>query len=286
MVWDQRENNVQKPLLPYLKKNKLASIALVVVLFMGIGAIVGPTVYPLSSTSIDLESIKLSPSLKHPCGTDSKGRDILSRILWGARISFSISLSAALGSILIGLFLGLISGYYGGRLDTFITMIIDLTLAFPSLLLAIGITVVLPPSLYTVIIALSLVGWASFARLIRGLTIAQKESLFVEASRAIGCSTQRIITQHILPNTLSPILVAFSLKIGSFILAESALSFLGLGVQPPTPTWGSMISLNRIYINSAPWMIIFPGLAIAITTFAFNILGDFLRDYLDPHLSF
>jgi ABC-type dipeptide/oligopeptide/nickel transport system permease subunit len=277
---------VRKALLPYLKKNKLAFIALAVILFMSLGAIVGPMVYPVSSTSIDLGSIKLSPSLKHPCGTDSKGRDILSRILWGGRISLSISLSAALGSIIIGLFFGLISGYCGGRLDTFITMIIDLTLAFPSLLLAIGITVVFPPGLSTVIIALALVGWASFARLIRGLTIAQKESLFVEASRSIGCSTQRIIVRHILPNALSPILVAFSLKIGSFILAESALSFLGLGVQPPTPTWGSMISLNRIYINSAPGMIIFPGLAIAITTFAFNILGDSLRDYLDPHLNF
>jgi ABC-type dipeptide/oligopeptide/nickel transport system permease subunit len=278
--------NVRKPLLPYLKKNKMAFTALAVVLFMSLGAIVGPMVYPISSTSIDLGSIKLSPSLKHPCGTDSKGRDILSRILWGGRISLSISLSAALVSILIGLFFGLISGYFGGRLDTFITMIIDLTLAFPSLLLAIGITVVLPPGLSTVIIALALVGWASFARLIRGLTIAQKESLFVEASRSIGCSTQRIIVRHILPNVLSPILVAFSLKIGGFILAESALSFLGLGVQPPTPTWGSMISLNRIYINSAPWMVIFPGLAIAITTFSFNILGDSLRDYLDPHLNF
>ncbi|WAC06905.1 MAG: ABC transporter permease [Thermodesulfobacteriota bacterium] len=277
---------MRKPLWSYLKKNKLAFIALTVVIFMSLGAMIGPMMYPISSTSIDLASIKLPPSLMHPCGTDSKGRDILSRILWGARVSLSISLSAALGSILIGLFLGLIAGYCGGKFDTFITMIIDLTLAFPSLLLAIGITVVLPPGFYTVIIALALVGWASFARLIRGLTIAQKESLFVEASRSIGCSTQRIILRHILPNSFSPILIAFSLKIGSFILAESALSFLGLGVQPPIPTWGSMISLNRIYINSAPWMIIFPGLAIAMTTFSFNIIGDFLRDYLDPHLNF
>jgi peptide/nickel transport system permease protein len=277
---------VQKQLTLYLKKNKLAFIALMVVILISLGAVVGPMLYPISATSIDLESLKLSPSLNHPCGTDSKGRDILSRILWGGRISLSISFCAALGSILIGLCLGLLSGYCGGKVDTFITMLIDLTLAFPSLLLAIGITVVLPPGLSTVIIALALVGWASFARLIRGLTIAQKESLFVEASRSIGCSNKRIIVRHILPNVLSPILVAFSLKIGGFILAESALSFLGLGVQPPTPTWGSMISLNRIYIHSAPWMIIFPGIAIALTTFAFNILGDCLRDYLDPHLNF
>ena len=281
----QGENKMRKPLIIYLKKNKLAFTATLVVFAISLSAACGPMLYPINPTSIDLESIKLPPSFQHPCGTDSKGRDILSRILWGARISLSISVSAALGSLLIGLFLGLISGYFGGKLDTIITMVIDLTLAFPSLLLAIAISIVLPPGLLTVVIALSLVGWASFARLIRGLIIVLKESLFVEASRSIGCSNWRIIFRHLLPNSLSTILVALSLKLGTFILAESALSFLGLGVQPPAPTWGSMISLNRIYINSAPWMIIFPGFAIALTTFAFNILGDSLRDYLDPHLN-
>lgn len=248
------------------------------------GALVGPLVYPYDPTAIDLESIKLPPSINHPCGTDSKGRDILSRILYGGRISLSISVCAATGSMLVGLVLGLVAGYFGGKLDTIILMLIDVTLAFPSLLLAIGITVVFPPGMYTVIVALSLVGWATFARLVRGLTVAQKESLFVEASRSIGCSHKRLLFYHIFPNCVSTVLVALSIKMGSFILAESALSFLGLGIQPPTPTWGSMISLNRIYIHSAPWMVIFPGLAIAMSAFAFNILGDAFRDYLDPHV--
>lgn len=275
---------MRKSVLSYCKKNRLVMVAMFLVVLLGGGAILGPIVYSKSPVSIDLDNIKLSPSLKHPCGTDSKGRDILSRILYGARISLSISLCAATGSMLIGLVIGLISGYFGGKLDAFLSMLVNITLAFPSLLLAIAITVVFPPGVYTVILALSLVGWATFARLVRGLTLLHKESLFVEASRSIGCSQWRIMLRHILPNCISTILVALSLKMGSFILAESALSFLGLGVQPPTPTWGSMVGLNRIYIHSAPWMVIFPGLAIAISAFAFNILGDAFRDYMDPHL--
>lgn len=268
----------------YCKRNKLVVLGLFFLGVIGIGAILGPVVYPKSPLAIDLDSIKLAPSVNHLFGTDSKGRDVLSRVLYGGRISLLISLSAAAGSLLIGLFFGLISGYCGGKLDTAISVLIDITLAFPSLLLAIGITVVFPPGIYTVIIALSLVGWATFARLVRGLTLSQKESLFVEASRSIGCSQWRIMFRHILPNSISTILVALSLKMGSFILAESALSFLGLGVQPPTPTWGAMVGLNRIYIHSAPWLVVFPGLAIAFSAFAFNILGDAFRDYMDPHV--
>lgn len=250
-----------------------------------ITALAGPFLYSRDPLNIDLDSIKCPPSMEHPCGTDSKGRDILSRIIYGARISLFISISAAAGALMIGLLVGLLSGYFGGKLDTLLSMTTDIALAFPSLLLAIGITVVFPPGLYTVIIALSLVGWSSFARLVRGLTLSCKELLFVEAARSIGCSHSRILFCHILPNCVSTILVAFSLKMGTFILAESALSFLGLGVQPPTPTWGSMVGLNRIYIHSAPWMVLFPGLAIALSTFSFNVLGDALRDYFDPHVN-
>ena len=277
---------MQKSVVAVFRKDKLTLIAILSVLLLTGSAILGPLFYPYSPTSIDLESIKLPPSWKHPCGTDSKGRDILSRILSGARISLFISTCAASGSMLIGLILGLVSGYFGGKIDAVLTMLIDITLAFPSLLLAIGISVIFPPGIYTVIIALSLVGWASFARLVRGLTVSLREALFVEASRSIGCSHLRILFYHLLPNCISTILVVFSLKIGSFILAESALSFLGLGVQPPTPTWGSMVGLNRVYIHSAPWMVVFPGLAIAISVFSFNILGDSFRDYMDPHVRF
>lgn len=275
-----------KPII-FIRRNKLAAGAAFFVFLVAGCALLGPILYPYDPMAIDLESIKLPPSIEHPCGTDSKGRDILSRVLFGGRISLFISVCAATGSMLIGLILGLVSGYFGGKIDTVIIMVIDVTLAFPSLLLAIGITVVFPPGMsgmYTVIVALSLVGWATFARLVRGLTVSQKESLFVEASRSVGCSHKRVLFYHILPNCVATLLVALSIKMGSFILAESALSFLGLGIQPPTPTWGSMISLNRIYIHSAPWMVIFPGLAIAMSAFAFNILGDAFRDYIDPHV--
>ena len=263
----------------------MALVGAIAVAVIAVTAVVGPSLYPIGPLDIDLDSIKLPPSFHHPFGTDSKGRDILSRIIFGARISLFVSISAAGGALIIGLVLGLLAGYFGGKLDAVLSMITDIALAFPSLLLAIGITVVFPPGLYTVVIALSLVGWATFARLVRGLTLSYKQSLFVEASRSIGCTHRRILFRHILPNCVSTLLVAFSLKMGTFILAESALSFLGLGVQPPTPTWGSMVGIDRIYIHSAPWMVIFPGLAIAVCTFAFNIMGDALRDYLDPHVN-
>ncbi len=260
----------------------LGLAALVIIVLAGL---LGPHLYPYDPLAIDLDHIKSPPSLEHPCGTDSTGRDILSRILFGARISLFISITAAFGAMLIGLLFGLLAGYFSGPIDTGLSMVTDIALAFPSLLLAIGITVIFPPGITTVVIALSLVGWASFARLVRGLTLSYKESLFVEASRAIGCPTGRILFRHILPNCVSTILVALSLKMGTFILAESALSFLGLGVQPPIPTWGSMVGLNRMYIHSAPWMVFFPGLAIAVSTLAFNLLGDALRDYFDPHVN-
>jgi peptide/nickel transport system permease protein len=178
----------------------------------------------------------------------------------------------------------LIAGYFGGRADAILSQFFDIFLAFPSLLLAIGISAVMPPGLTSAMLAITLVGWAGFARLVRGITLSLKEQTYVEASRALGAAPARILYRHILPNALPLILVAGSLRVGGFILLEAALSFLGLGVQPPTPTWGSMISLNRAYINSAPWMVIFPGLAISITVISFNILGDFLRDKLDPRM--
>jgi peptide/nickel transport system permease protein len=166
----------------------------------------------------------------------------------------------------------------------FFSQIFDIFLAFPSLLLAIGISAVMPPGLTSAMLAITLVGWAGFARLVRGITLSLKEQTYIEASQSLGASSARILYKHILPNALPLVIVAGSLRVGGFILLEAALSFLGLGVQPPTPTWGSMISLNRAYINSAPWMVIFPGLAISITVISFNILGDFLRDKLDPRM--
>jgi len=265
-------------------KDKIALSAAVFVSGIILVAIMAPLISPYDPLSIDLDSLRMPPSFQHPLGTDNKGRDVLSRILYGARLSLFVSVTATVVSMAIGLFIGLASGYIGGKVDHVITMLIDIVMAFPSLLLAIAISAVLPPGLYTVIIALGVVGWASFARLMRSTVLTIRELPYVEAAKALGCSGYRVALRHILPNALPIAIVVSSLRIGGFILAEASLSFLGLGAQPPTPTWGSMISTGRVYILSAPWMVIAPGLAIAVTTVSFNILGDHLRDALDPNL--
>jgi len=267
-----------------LTGNAPALIAVILLVLLVLTAIAGPYLAPQDPLAMDLDSLKQPPSKAHLLGTDSKGRDIFSRIVYGARISLAVGIIASALSLCIGIFFGLIAGYFGGRTDVILSQIFDIFLAFPSLLLAIGISAVMPPGLVSAMLAITLVGWAGFARLVRGLTLSLKEQTYVEASRALGARPARILYKHILPNALPLILVAGSLRVGGLILLEAALSFLGLGVQPPTPTWGSMISLNRAYINSAPWMVIFPGLAISITVISFNILGDFLRDKLDPRM--
>ncbi len=252
-----------------------------IIIFIFTLSIFSSFIVPYDPDAIDLDSLKQPPSIKHPLGTDNKGRDILARVLHGGKISISISVIAALLSMGIGLLIGLLSGYFGGKLDTFFMAVVDLILAFPALLLAIGVSVIFPPGIYTVMIALSAVGWASFARLIRGHVLSLRESSFVEAAKALGCSNARIIFVHILPICIPLAFVITGLKLGGYILTEAALSFLGLGAQPPTATWGSMISANRAFINSAPWMVFSPGIMIAITALCFNLLGDELRDKFD-----
>jgi ABC-type dipeptide/oligopeptide/nickel transport system permease subunit len=244
-------------------------------------SLISSFIVPYDPDRIDLDNLKQPPSIKHPLGTDNKGRDISARILYGGRISISISVLAALLSMGIGLFIGLLSGYFGGKVDTFCMAMVDLVLAFPALLLAIGVSVLFPPGIYTVMIALSAVGWASFARLIRSHVLILRESTFIESSRAIGCGTARIVFVHILPQCIPLAFVMTGLKLGGYILTEAALSFLGLGAQPPTATWGSMISANRAFISSAPWMVLSPGIMIALTALCFNLLGDELRDKYD-----
>jgi peptide/nickel transport system permease protein len=273
---------MQHELLQEIRSNKLALTASIVLALLLATAVIGPLLVHYDPLAMDLDNLRQPPGGSHLLGTDSKGRDILSRIVHGSRISLTVGITASLFSLCIGTFAGLLAGYFGGKVDMVLSQIFDIFLAFPSLLLAIGISAVMPPGLASAMLAITIVSWAGFARLVRGLTLSLKEQTYVEASRAIGAGTGRILFRHILPNALPLLLVAGSLRVGGFILLEAALSFLGLGVQPPTPTWGSMISLNRMYINSAPWMVIFPGLAISITVISFNILGDFLRDKLDP----
>jgi peptide/nickel transport system permease protein len=253
-------------------------ISAVVILGIFIVCLLSPCIVSSGPDSIDLDSLKQPPSMKHFFGTDNKGRDILSRVLYGGRISISIAVMAAFISMTIGLVIGLMSGYFGGKLDTFFMALVDLVLAFPSLLLAIGVSVLFPPGVYTVMIALSAVGWASFARLIRGQVISLREASFIEAAKAIGCGDVRILLVHILPQCIPLAFVMTGLKLGGYILTEAGLSFLGLGAQPPTATWGSMVSGNRVFISSAPWMVLAPGILIAITALSFNVFGDALRE--------
>ncbi len=256
----------------------MIKVILSVLLIIIAASMLSPLLTHYDPEEINLDELRQPPGLRHPFGTDNKGRDMLSRVLYGGRISLSVAAMAVLLSMGIGLLVGLCSGYLGGKIDTAIMVIVDLVLAFPSLLLAIGISVVLPPGIYTVMIAIAAVGWASFARLVRGYVLSLREAPFIEAARAIGCSSRRILFVHLLPQCFPLVLVMMGLKLAGYILTEASLSFLGLGAQPPTPSWGAMVSSNRVFIVSAPWMVIFPGLAIAITSLCLNMLGDTLRD--------
>ena len=267
-----------------IRHNPALCVSGLMIALLVVAALAAPLIAPFDPLAINLNIVKQAPGPVHLFGTDTLGRDIFSRVVFGARTSLLIGLSATALSLLLGLIAGMLAGYVGGTTDTCITIITDIFLAFPSLLLAIAISVLLPPGLLSVTLALCLVGWASFARLFRAMTISLKERSFVEAARAMGCSHLRIMTRHLLPHCLPIVMIAATIKVGGFILAESALSFLGLGIQPPEPTWGAMISLNRNYLSSAAWMIFFPGIAIALTVFAFNIFGDCLRDKLDPNM--
>lgn len=253
-------------------------VALAVILAVYALAWAAPGLTPYSPTAIDLDHLKQPPSAEHVMGTDQKGRDILTRVLHGGRISISVALIAAGLSMGVGLLVGLTSGYYGGRLDLVVMALVDLTLSFPSLLLAIGVSLIMPPGIYTVMIAIAAVSWASFARLIRGHVLTLREAPFVEAARALGASGPRVILVHLLPQCLPLSFVMMGLKLGGFILIEASLSFLGLGPQPPAASWGAMISSGRAYLVVSPWMVISPGIAIALTALCFNILGDALAD--------
>jgi ABC-type dipeptide/oligopeptide/nickel transport system permease subunit len=253
-------------------------LAITTILIIVLASAFAPFITGKNPVAIDLDGIKEPPSWRHLMGTDAKGRDVLARILYGGRVSLSVALVAAVVSLFIGLVVGLSAGYFGGWWDTALMALADLVLSFPSLLLAIGVSVLMPNGVFTVMAAIATVGWASFARLMRAQTLKIKQMAFIDAARAVGCGDFRIITRHVLPQCLPVGMVMAGLKFGGYILTEAALSFLGLGPQPPSPSWGAMISENRAYIISEPWMVFFPGLAIAITALCFNLVGDFLQD--------
>lgn len=261
-----------------------APLPLLVILALFALSLAAPLLPLPDPTAIDLDALKQPPGSSHPFGTDHKGRDILSRVIYGAKISIGVAALAAFVSALIGFTVGLAAGYFGGAFDTAVTAVADFVLSFPSLLLAVAISVVLPPGITTVMVALAAVGWTSFARLVRGQVLTLKGAAFVEAARAVGCGDLRILLRHIAPLCIPLGLVMMGIKLGGFMLTEATLSFLGLGAQPPTPTWGSMISANRAYILTAPWTVFYPGMVLSITAFCFNRLGELLKEKTDVRM--
>lgn len=263
---------------------KSIAAGLLVILILSATALLAPVLAPYDPTDQNLYEGLSGPSTRHLLGQDKYGRDILSRIIYGSRISLYVGLSTALVSLFIGTAIGSTAAYFGGIWDEIICRIIDILLAFPGILLALSLMAVLGPSLNNVILALCAVGWVGYARLARGQTLAVKERDFVQAAKALGAGRKRIVFNHILPNILAPLIVEATFGMGGAIVGEAGLSFLGFGVQPPTPSWGSMLNEGRHYLLLAPHMTTFPGLAIMAVVLGFNFLGDGLRDIMDPRL--
>ena len=267
-----------------LAKNKLALLGLGIVIFFVIVAILAPYITPYPWNEVDLSRALQPPSWKHLLGTDEFGRDIFSRIMYGTRVSLQFAFFAQLISISIGTILGLISGFYGGWVDDLIMRIVEILFAFPFLLFVIAVVSTLGPGIQNLYLAVALIGWAGVSRIIRGQVLSLRERDFVAGAIAIGASTWRILFRHILPNALSPLIIEATLGMGGMIMLEAGLSFLGLGVQAPTPSWGSMVQAGLAYLRSCWWYPIAPGVVIMIVVFGFNLLGDGLRDALDPRL--
>lgn len=281
---DYIKENGFKEILRSFKKNKTAAVSGIIIILVIIMAIFAPFIAPHDPYLINLNNQFLKPCSKYLIGTDMYGRDILSRIIYGSRISLMIGLVPTLVSMVIGTILGIISGYYGGKVDLIIMGIVDMVLAFPSILLAMVVMYTLGASLINIFIALAIVGWGGTARVVRSQTLSIKNKEFVEASRAIGVRSSLIMIKHIFPNCIPQLLVLFTLNIPGSILSEASLSFLGVGAQPPAASWGLMVSNGQEFLFNAPWVAIAPGVAILIFVLAFNFFGDGLRDAMDPYL--
>jgi peptide/nickel transport system permease protein len=265
------------------RHNVLATTGAVLVVVFVILAIFAPWISPQDPAHIDLPARLAPPSFAHWCGTDELGRDILSRVIYGSRISMLVGSCVVAASLGLGLLIGSLAGYYGGRLDRFINIIVmNAFLSFPGILLAIAFVAFRGPGIFNLVLALSLGGWVGYARLVRAQVLAAREKEYVEAARALGASDLRVIVHHILPNIIQPVVVQAAIGMAGAILAEATMSFLGLGVPPPTASWGTMLNDGRAHLFDAPHLVLFPAAAVMLAVLSFNFIGDALRDYLDP----
>ncbi len=273
---------LRSPAVKRFTRNRAALVGLALVLVLAAVALLAPVLAPYAPDAQNLRARLRPPSGEHWFGTDEFGRDILSRVLFGARVSLLTGLVPVLVAALIGSALGLVAGFYRGRLDAVLMRVMDVLLAFPSLLLALAVVGTLGPGLENAVIAVAIVGIPSYARIVRSVVIAAREEDFVTAAKALGARDPRLLLKHVLPSALGALSVQATLGIGFAILSMAGLSFLGLGVQPPTADWGEMLARGRRYLPGSPWLLLYPGAAISLTVLAFNLLGDGLRDALDP----
>ena len=263
--------------------NPLAAVGIVFITLFVCFALFAPWIAPQDPAAINLPARLMGPSAQHWFGTDELGRDIFSRIIFGARVSMLVGISVVAGSLVLGLIIGSLAGYYGGRLDRFVNVIVmNAFLSFPGFLLAIAFVAFLGPGLFNLIFALIIGGWVGYARLVRAQVLAVREREFVEAARALGASDRWILGRHILPNMIQPVIVQAAIGMAGAVLAEATMSFLGLGVPPPTASWGTMLNDGRSHLFDAPHLVLFPALAVMLAVLSFNFIGDALRDYLDP----
>src|SRR5687767_11647342 len=270
----------------FLRDNR-ARIGIVIVVIMTLAAVLAPLIARQNPIAIDLVHLLEKPSADHRLGTDIQGRDVWARLVYGARVSLTVGLISQGIALLLGVSLGLLAGFYGRWVDEVVMRLADVTLAFPTLLLLIAMVAALEPSMGVVYATIGIVGWAGMARLVRGQVLVVRQLEYIQAIRALGAGDMRIMLQHVLPNVIAPVVIAATLGVAGAIMAEAALSFLGLGVPPPTPSWGSMIADGRdlSQLRNAPWTSLFPGVAIGAAVLGFNLLGDALRDVLDPRFA-
>jgi len=264
--------------------NRFALAGALVVLALFVLSFLAPLITPYDPDAIDAYRVLLPPSSGNWFGTDELGRDVFTRVLFGARISLKVGFVAVGIAVLIGTVIGLVAGFYGGWLDTILMRFVDVMLCFPTFFLILAVIAMLEPSIWYIMIIIGLTGWMGVARLVRAEVLSLRERDFVMAARAMGASDLRIIFRHIFPNAMTPVLVSATLGVAGAILTESALSFLGIGVQPPTPSWGNILTSGKDYIEFAWWLSLFPGLAILVTVLSYNLLGEGIRDALDPRL--